>query len=273
MRKSRWRQLEPGPSWSRRIVLAVVGIVLVGIGSLIAVGFVRSQWWQWDLRRHGIDTQVTVLDQYTSDDGDGGTVNHLVLEMPGCACWATVTVDTLDGHPAGSLFPVRYDPHHPTHVEPLTDRPQSSAWSMLFLVPMILMVGAGWLSRSRRRRRNRELLALSDATRRVTFRAWRRGSGDSSQNYLELFDLADDAPRQPLLCVPVGRSDMSKLHPDDVLSLYGSGEPGTPIALRHNDVVILPALSSKPGHWEAAERGHSPQPADGARFSDVASAL
>jgi hypothetical protein len=245
--------------------------VLVGVGSLIVGRFVRSQWWQWDLRRHGIDTQVTVLDQYTSDDGDGGTVNHLVLEMPGCACWATVTVATLDGHPAGSLFPVRYDPNHPTHVEPLTDRRHSSAWSMLFLVPMIVLIGAGWLSRSRRRRRNRELLAFSDATRRVTFRAWRRGCGDSSQNYLELFDLTGDAPEQPLLCVPVSRSDISKLHADDVLSLYGSGEPGAPIALRHNDVVILPGLKSKPGHWEATERGHPPSLADRALPIDVAS--
>jgi hypothetical protein len=268
MRNSRWRQVEPGRKRLRRIIPVVCGVVLFAIFALMVGSFVRSQWWQWDLRRHGVDTQVTVADQQTSEDGDGNTVNRLLLEMPGCDCWATVTVDTLDGHPAGSLFPVRYDPKHPTHVEPLTDRPQSSAWSLLFCIPMVVIAGGALLSRSRQKRRNRELLTFSDATRQVTFRTWRRACGDSSQTYLELFDLAADAPRQPLLCVPVSLSDIGKLHAHDVLSLYGSGEPGTPIALRRNGVIILPRLKSKPGLWEAAQRGHAPQVADRADVAD-----
>ena len=134
------RSSDPHRSLGKRIltglalavgVVVVILIVWVGMG----VGEVWDRAW---LEQHGVQAEATVVRVFTEDGGgEGGATTHAVVEIPACACEATVHVGS-DQHPVGSKLLVWYDPNDPTHAEAAEDvGSEGVVWLMAVLLTLV----------------------------------------------------------------------------------------------------------------------------------------
>jgi hypothetical protein len=185
------------------------------------------------------------------DDDDGGSNFYVYASVEECSCSFALHVTTLASHPDGSTIPIRYDPRDHTNAVPLVDRPDSNlAVSIIFFLITVVVVATIVCSSWRQRTRCRALLKTSGPSRQVQFRAWRRRLGDNKEYYLELHDAQAVDWNEPLCCVPVTRSSIRRLQPNDGLNFYGDLGSASVGALRREGTVVLPTSDIKPGAWE-----------------------
>jgi hypothetical protein len=248
-----WSPVEPGPSgrvWSSLgVVLITMTVVLLAGGWLFAIVRDTVRW--ENLRSRGRTASAMILGSDTVDDGDGGSNFYVYVSVDQCSCMFKLGVTTLDSHPDGSTIPIRYDPRDRTNAVSLVDRPGSNlAVSIIFFLITAVVVATIACSSWRRRARCRALLATPPARRQVTFRSWQRRLGDTKQYYLELYDAQVANWSEPLCCVPVSRSSIRRLRPNDSLNFYGDPSNASIGALSRERTILLPTSDIQSGAWE-----------------------
>jgi hypothetical protein len=252
-----WTPVEPGS----RVVAGLqrAGLILLALAVIATFGgwlftIVRDSVRWENLRSRGQTAWGTVVDSETDSNGDSGSLLYVFANVEECSCTLKVRVTTLDGHPDFSVIPLRYDPQDLSNAVPLVDRPTDDLLaSMVGFAITIAVIAPIWIKVWRRRKRSRRLLTAQVTTRAVTFQAWRRNFGDSSQHYLVLFDAGSSPSKEPLCCVPVTRRSIRRLGCDGILQLYGDGIVGD-VALRCEGTVVVPSGDVKAGTWEERER-------------------
>ena len=255
--RAAWARVDPGPTksrkWGARAVYALWAactIAMIVWGGVLVRGVVR---WE-NLRSRGENaTADVVYTWYTGNDSDGHRY-YLYTHAAACYCDLVVRVTELDDHFSGTVIPVRFDPRDHSNVVPLVDRPGDWLGVGIAFYLALLITAAVLATRWLRTRRRCKAVVHSDAhATPVKFRAWQRTFGNSTVNYLVLYDAATRAWDEPLCCVPVFSMSLRKLVASDVLMFYGNGARGA-AALRRERDVILPSGPVKAGRWEHSRR-------------------
>src|SRR5262249_29598251 len=148
----------------------------------------------------------------------------------------------------------RFDPRDHSNVVPRVDRPADWLGVTIVVYIAISITAAVLAAMWFRSRRQRKSVVHSGAQpTAVKFRTWQRTFGNSTVNYLVLYDATTPAWDEPLCCVPVFSMSLRKLAAFDILMLYGNGMHGS-AALRRERKIILPSGPVKAGRWEQALR-------------------
>jgi hypothetical protein len=239
----------------RRALVAVIPLLLALAVPTIVTFKIKAR--EDTLHRRGrlIDAVVVAVD-------DRGATDYLWVRYTGCACPAAVATSNPAAHPVGTAIVVRYDPEHLRRAEALVDAPNpyepvlpiwgGVALGIVIIVPVVAAT-------SRRSRRARALVATTAPVARVRVEAWERSQLNQVVPYLSVYPADVPPGGPPLVAVPVPAEAIDGIHAGDVFDLFGSTQPGEPLALRRDDLVLVPAGKSKDAAWEARHR----QPQDG----------
>lgn len=207
---------------------------------------------QDDLKRRGALIEALVVGH-----DDRSTTSHLWVRYLSCGCPVAVATSNLAAHPVGSLIVVRYDPQHPTRAQALTDVPNpyepvlltggGLALGIVICVPLVLLG-------LRRTRRARALVETTIPTARVRVDVWERPYLNQILPYVSVYpvDMATGGP--PLVAFPIASEMVAEIQPGDGFDLFWSGRAGDPLALRRDELVIVPAGKPQDAEWERTHR-------------------
>ncbi|HTG47159.1 MAG TPA: DUF3592 domain-containing protein [Actinomycetota bacterium] len=127
---------------------AIVGVVFL---SVMLDYPVWTMWERYQLDRHGVLTEATVVKIEPEDTGgDGGGDPTLDVRITACNCVTKVDA-AHDTHPVGSSILIRYDPNDPTRAIAVEDPPEVDPIVLLFIAGAIVWSAvSAWIKRGER---------------------------------------------------------------------------------------------------------------------------